>query len=318
MKTAMKIGLLAAGLLAGRAYAKDVINYEAKAAFPEGIAYDAKADKFLVSSMHLGTIGAVGRDGKYVEFIKDDSLVSSVGMTVDAKTSRLLVCVSDPGASVVSTDSTKGKLARLVVFDLATKKRLSVIDLGGLAPAGGHFANDLTLDDKGNTYVTDSFSPIIYKVDPAGKASIFVQNDMFKGEGFNLNGIVFHPKGYLLVLKYNSGDIYKISTSNPADITKVAMKETFSGADGLLLLDEKTVVLVQNNGANKVHKITSADGWKTASVAATTTAPLDFPTTAVMAGKKIYVNNVHLGELFDPKAPKDRSQFSIEEVEFSK
>src|SRR5204863_7937870 len=158
--------------------------------------------EFLVSSMHKGTIGAVKLDGKYREFIKDPLLISSVGLHVDAERNRLLACVSDPGPSVKTSPKTQRKLARLLAFDLATGKRLKAVELGPLAE-GDHFCNDLAIDEAGNVFVTDSMSPFVYKVDPAYKASVFVRNDLFQGIGFNLNGIVHHKDGFLIVAKSN-------------------------------------------------------------------------------------------------------------------
>jgi hypothetical protein len=50
-------------------------------------------------------------------------------------------------------------------------------------------SNDLTFDTAGNIYITDSFSPVIYKVDTDYKVSILIQDPAFAGEGFNLNRI---------------------------------------------------------------------------------------------------------------------------------
>ena len=170
------------------------IKFSDQELYPEGITYDVKADQFLVSSMRHGKIGRVGRDGVYHQFISDPKLVSSVGIHIDPGRNLLLVAISDPGVAVGTKKSTQAKLAGLAVYNLTSGKRLAYHDLGALS-AGAHFANDIAVDTKGNIYVTDSFSPIVYKINQQGKASIFVQSDHFKGEGFNLNGIVYHPDG---------------------------------------------------------------------------------------------------------------------------
>ena len=116
--------------------------------------------------MRHGTVGIVKADGTYKAFAKDPLLISTVGMSADPDRNRLLVCVSDPGVSEKTSPKTQKKLARLVSFDLKTGKRQKSVDLDKLAPAGGeHFCNDLAIDGDGNAYVTDSFSPIIYRVD---------------------------------------------------------------------------------------------------------------------------------------------------------
>lgn len=59
-------------------------------------------------------------------------------------------------------------MARLVGIDLITGMKTDDIDLSGLV-AGNHFPNDLTFDGQQNTYITDSFANVIYKVQKTAK-----------------------------------------------------------------------------------------------------------------------------------------------------
>lgn len=125
-------------------------------------------------------------------------------MKVDNKRNNLWVCTGVPNHSMYSDSSTYKKLARLIALDLTSGRKTDDIDLSKLYE-GKHFANDLVLDDAGNIYITDSYLPVIYKVDAQGKASVFVQHEMFKGEDVGLNGIVWDAKGFLLVINNSTG-----------------------------------------------------------------------------------------------------------------
>lgn len=286
------------------------IKFSAQELYPEGITFDANTDQFLVSSMRHGKIGRVSRDGVYHAFINDPILVSSVGMHIDSARNRLLVAVSDPGVAITTKIETQSKLAGLAIYDLKSGKRLAYHDLGGLSN-GVHFANDITVDTEGNIYVTDSFSPIVYKIGKQGKPSIFVQSDFFMGEGFNLNGIVYHPDGYLISAKSNSGELFKISLKG--DVTKIKIQQSFNGGDGLILMLDGSLAIIQNSG--KISRLISSDNWVSATVSQTLKTGLEFPTTGVLVGKNLYVLNAKLGELFDPNAKKS-DEFSIRPISF--
>jgi sugar lactone lactonase YvrE len=322
MQTIRIAFLSLAGAFAGAALAPPAsaatpgIDFKAPSAYPEGIAFNPKTNEFYVSSMRLGTVGAVKADGTYREFAKDPLLVSAVGMHADPERNRLLVCVSDPGVSLKTSPKTQKKIARLLVFDLTTGKRKQVVELDKLAD-GQHFCNDLTIDSTGDIFVTDSFTPVIYRVDPSYKAKVFLKNDALKGEGFGLNGIVHHAGDYLLVAKYNDGTIWKVDEKDPKKMEQVTIAEKLPNADGMLLTGDGELVVVQNGDVNRVVRLKSTDGFKTAKVDKVVQTTKDFPTT-VVAGVdgKLYVMMSRLGELFaDPSKAKSET-FTLMELKF--
>jgi sugar lactone lactonase YvrE len=289
------------------------IPFNSNELYPEGIAYSKKQDVFFVSSLHYGKIGKVARKGVYTEFITDKDLVSTIGIHANEKLNLLYVCVSDPGVSVATNTATQMKLAKLIAYDLTTGKRKFMADLGALNPNGGNFANDVDFDALGNAYVTNSASPIIYKVSPAGKAAIFATSESWKKEGFNLNGIVVHPNGSLIVAQSNTGELYKISIKNPTEITKIKT-DIMMGADGIFL-NGKNELMVISNSTKQVFQLNSADNFASAKVVKTAPTEMNFPTTGILVNKKYYVLNAKLDEIFNPKATKT-SNFLIQEIKF--
>jgi hypothetical protein len=77
-----------------------------------------------------------------------------VGLLADDAHNTLWVTNSDPGAGDRSDAATQGRLAGVAAYDEITGIRRAYYDLGSLSP-GSHFANDVTIDDGGNVYVTE-------------------------------------------------------------------------------------------------------------------------------------------------------------------
>lgn len=287
------------------------INYNKL--YPEGTAYSSKQKIFFVSSIYHGQVGTVDAKGNYKLFTQDPELVASVGIKADERTNTLYVTNVDNGVALKTNPATAYKLSEIIGYDLTSGKRKFKVDLGKLNPGQPNFINDMTLDNDGNLYVTNSFSPIIFKVDKNQKASIFATNDEWKGEGFNLNGIVYHPDGYLIVAHSGKGLLYKIDVKNPGIITKIKVSEV-AGVDGLILNNKNELVVILNK-SGKVLKVTTDDHWNSARVVGTKESVLPFPTTGVLVNSTYYVLNGKLTELFDPNAEKT-SNFFLQELKF--
>lgn len=265
--------------------------------YPEAIVFSNEMNKLFLGSYYKGKIVTVDKEGKLEDFIIDSTLISVTGITIFQPNNWLVVCNSDGGISENSAPETYGSLAQVIVYDLSTGAKLRTTNLSGLYQ-GGHFANDVKLDKNGNCYVTDSFSPLVYKIDPAGYATVLVNSPLFLAPqgAFGLNGIVYHADGYLITGMTYNGKLYKIPLSNPENITEISLSSPVNSLDGLLLADNNTLVLVSNNfsGApfsEAVYKLTTTDDWATATVAGTfTNLEGVFPTSAAQIENKFYVS----------------------------
>lgn len=292
------------------------INFKAPMMYPEGTAYNPAKNIFYISSVKTGTIGIVDAKGMYKPFYEDSTLKSSYGMEIDTKRNKLWVCTGDANYSKFSDSVTYKKMIRLIGLDLNTGRKTDDIDLSNLVE-GKHFANDITMDDKGNLYITDSYSPVIYKVDAQQQPSVFAKSDWFKSIDVGLNGIEWHPQGFLLVAHNTTGQLFKVDMAQPERITKIQMKTFFPGADGLLWDAEGNLVLIQNKGVNKAFQLVSKDNWQSAEVKAYTLVAdrLHYPTTGTLNNKKVYVLNSKLNEVTDPTVPPSK-EFSLQQVRF--
>lgn len=273
------------------------INFTAPFLFPEGVVYNPFTDRFLVSSISMGTIGSVTTAGVYAPFIQDAALSSTAGMEIDKSQKRLLVT-----SSVVD-----GSVAQLFIYDLNTKNRLFLIDLVALANDGfPHLANDVALDQHGNAYVTDSYAGNIYKVDRNGNASVFYQNPAYTPApaGFGFNGIEYSNShgGYLLVAHTAQNLILKIPINNPAAATTVQCSPGIVSPDGLLLSKNSKELIIVNNTVqfpgSKVMSFTTNNNWATATSTEEFETGIVYPTTLTSDGKTEWVLYSYIHNLF--------------------
>ncbi|MBE9462671.1 gluconolaconase [Dyadobacter subterraneus] len=279
------------------------INFNAPDSYPEGIAFDSTRNVYYVSSARTGTIGKVTPEGAYSVLHADSMLKSTYGMKIHPDGKRLFVCVGDANYSKFTSLDTRQKMIRLISIDLASGKRLSDTDLSGLVP-GKHFGNDLVFDAKGNIYMTDSYANVIYKITAEGKASVFSKSKKYETKGIGLNGIVYHPAGFLLVDNSNTGQIYKVDIEAPDNVQKVEVDQYFLGADGLLMSGDDKLTVVVNGGNDKIFQLKTDDNFKSAWLSGTTLAAdrFTYPSTAVRNGKDIWVMNAKFSELVDSNA----------------
>lgn len=283
--------------------------------FPEGLEYSSRYGVWLVTSLRKGLVNQVKDDGTIKPLIEDPALLKSViGIRIDEKRDRVLIANSDPGVAERTDPATQRKLAGLGIYRLSTGEKIAYADLGALRPAEAHFANDIALDGDGNAYVTDSFSPLIYKVTPEGEASVLIENSRFIGQGFGLNGIVYHRNNFLVVAKMDEGLLFKIPLSNPDNFKEIKLDRKLPGADGLLWNIAGDLVVAANGDTNKIFLVKSADGWDSARVAGERATGDVFATTGVLRGNEVYVLYAQLNKLFGGQLPVD--EFTINKIKF--
>ncbi|MFD2570734.1 SMP-30/gluconolactonase/LRE family protein [Spirosoma soli] len=274
------------------------IEFVAARQYPEGIAYSSQLGKFLVTSIPQGKIGTVDTDGRYEDLLTAPGFIAGIGMKV--ADGRVFVCNSDQGRSDRSSPETTRQTAELLVFDLSTRQLIRRTDLDALLPAADpNFANDVTISPDGTAYVTDSFSPVIYKVTAAGVASILARDDArFGNPGFGLNGIVYHPNNFLIVANTGQGKLYKVDLANGNAISEIVVANTSPTpnslpGDGLTLLNGDLYVVT---GGNRVAQVRSTDNWQTASVIKYDAAGYNGATTSVAVNNQIYTLNALIGQ----------------------
>jgi sugar lactone lactonase YvrE len=280
------------------------IEFSSAQLYPEGIAYDTKSKKIFVSSLYTGKVGCVDDKGNFTTFCNDAKLISTVGMKYNATNNKLYVINTDGGMSLRTSPATLKKINQLVIIDVKSATIENVIELGGLYQ-GKHFVNDLTIDKNNNVYITDSYSPVIYKVDSKNNKSIFVTSDIFKPDSnaIGTNGIDWNADGYLLVAKTVEGSLWKVTMDGK--VTQVQLTENVKWTDGILFTKKNELVVVQNR-LGKTIFLQSDDNWKSAKLVREEKSNGTFPTTATQSEKNVYVINSRLGELREGKKEDDK------------
>jgi sugar lactone lactonase YvrE len=260
---------------------------------PEGVEYDAERGRLLTGSLSEGDIFQIHGDGRVTPVITDADLLSSVGIEVDAPRDRLLVANSD---RAVFDGSGPGQ-ARLGVYDLNAGTRLAMVDLAATItnpPTTGYFANDAVAAPDGTIYVTDTMQNVIYRVSPDYQASLW--HRFPPSDGLGLNGIVYHPSGYLLVA--GGSVLYKVPVSDPSTTTPVAMTEAVEGQDGMVWTADGLLAIVSNS-ESRVVALSSNDDWASAQVAGV--APFTGQgTTGAVVGDDVYVVQPHFADAEPP------------------
>ncbi len=318
--------IIICSLLSTKLFAQspDQIIIKEPGLYPEGLVYHKGTEAFYTTSIAQGKIVKVTKDGNVTVFADDKDLVSTVGLEIDAKRNRLIVCNADLGASIKSSATTKRALASVVFYNLKTGERERYIDLATLAPKGGeHMANDVVVDKKGNLYITDSLSPIIYKVTNKGEASVFINDERLRTPAgtFGLNGLTYHQDGFLIAAVYNGGKLFKIPVKNPSEFVEIELgNKAYPTIDGVLLLNDNTIALACNNVAGAdftsgVYKVTTNDNWKSATTISVFETGKTFPTTLTTIGDDVFVIYAKLPMLFGGNNPMAQ-EFEITKVKF--
>ncbi|MCC8247420.1 hypothetical protein [Saccharothrix luteola] len=275
--------------------APGVITGRSAALHPEGIAWDPLRHAFLLGSIRRGTVEVV-RDGTTKTLISDPRMVSTFGVHVVRD--RVYVAYGDMGLGARSTPETTYRSSGLGVFDLATGRPVHVVDLA-IGP-GRHSANDVAVDHAGNAYVTDPASDALYRVDRGGRATVLARDPRFGSDTIGLNGIVWHPRGFALAVRYDTGALFKITRSGR--VSEVALDRPLVGGDGMDLRPDGTLAVVTNSlgapGEAAVSVLRSGDDWGSARTAHRV-APWgdDEPTTIARSPHGSYVVDGDLGVL---------------------
>ena len=201
---------------------------------PESVVQDAKGD------IYVSEIGEFNKDG--------DGKITRI--SIDGKLSTFASGMDDPkgltfiGKSLYVTDKNR-------VLKVELNGKWTVFGSTMAFPQTPVFLNDITSDDAGNLYVSDSGNlksgGAIYKIAQNKKITLVLNEDT--PEILAPNGL-WIIKNDLYEVDFSSGILYKINLKNKS-ISKIA--EGFGGGDGLIKSGNNFFVSDWKNG--KIFKV---------------------------------------------------------------
>lgn len=211
---------------------------------PESVLYDAKSKVLFVSNIGdfekegSGSISKVGMDGKIIQNNWINGLTATKGMGLHK---NLLYAAEQSTVAVI--DITKGEIMQRVAIE------------------GAQMLNDITIDNKGVVYVSDSRTGKVHKIEN-GRPSTYLEN--LNG----INGLLADGRNLLIL---SDGKLREADSKGNIRILSEGIE---GGADGIVKVGNGEfivtgwsgiVYLVRDNGAKMVlmdtreQKINTAD-----------------------------------------------------------
>ncbi|CDP17067.1 unnamed protein product [Coffea canephora] len=300
--SAVPIGYVIRLETAGKA-GRHVYEYQSVGWLRECSKWDDVNSRFIVS-LFEGGMGVVPILAEHhhpkasaleeIQVVKDADLAgnATLGFTIDRPRNRVVVCIADILGN---------RYSALAAYDITTWNRLFLTKLSGPEDEKA-FADDVAVDEEGNSYVTDPKGGKIWKVGATGQFLGTIRNPLFTPHGWQnqivgINGIIYHPNGYFLVVHTMAGQLYKVATNAVAGkeagpvvrLVKLVEGGSLKFGDGLELLSPTKLIVA----GNPTRLVETTDDWDTARVSGVTKgATHRIVTAATVKDGRVYLNHI--------------------------
>ena len=211
--------------------------------FPEGITWDSERKLFLVGSIHQRLILSIDAQGNTRRFIQpaQDGIWSVLGLAAHGPSRRLWACSTAFPQTKDIQPGEKGR-AGLFLYHLDTGRLLKKWLLSN--EDGEQNLGDLTLDGKGQAFVSDGRTGTVYRVDAeADQLETFWRGTpLVSPQGLALSA----DETRLYVADYRNGLFYidtKHRTIHPLGAPPELVLE---GIDGLAAVPGNGLIAIQN------------------------------------------------------------------------
>ncbi|MGX7666377.1 hypothetical protein [Flavobacterium pedocola] len=222
-----------------------VISLSEKDLHPEGLIYLEKQKVWLASSIRKKKIVSFDmKTGQCSDWFTDSNL-SVFAMKIDNTENFIWIATGAMREMIGFANEMAGE-SEILKIDLTTRKIVKRFPIGG-----NHIFGDLTIDNQGNVYVSDSGDAVIYRI---SNDVMSVWLDL-KKEAFNLQGITLNlNNSKLFISDYRKG-ILVIDVKNPEKRHWLNFPDdaTPKGIDGLVFYENSLFAI--HNGVNPMRVI---------------------------------------------------------------
>ena len=258
--------------------------------WPEGVDFDPRTSRFYVASVRHRTVVERTRDGKERELWKRDlpRMGALMGVRVDPRGGILWATMSGipQMEGYAAADSGLAALLQVRVSDGRILKRWD------LPPTARHVLGDLAIGPAGDVFVTDSDSPVLYRLRRGADTLQRITNPLFR----SLQGIAPRPEGGVVYVADYSHGMLRVDLGSGA-VTRVAdaPQSTSLGCDGIAWY-RNSIVAVQNGVSParvmRFHLDSAGTRFIRAEVLDQNVALADEPTIGTVVGNEfVYVAN---------------------------
>lgn len=250
---------------------------------PEGLAFDAARERFLVGAMNAAQIHAVDLKGRVVPFWSSTEAVVVLGMSVSADGESLFAAIN-PTTRARAAGTAKPFVLRVALADGRELARLPANDAG--------FLNDLCVMRDGRVFASDSDQSRIFRADGSDTALRLWSEP---GHLIAANGVACDDaRDALYVAVYNGISRIELA-SGQAQLLPAPKGAVVGGSDGLYLHGRDLVAVQNGLGAGRVLRARlSGDGTGITRVEPLESAIVDLnePTTgAITPDGFVYIAN---------------------------
>jgi len=281
--------------------------------FPESVT-STKDGTLYTGSFNLGGVVKVSPGGKAEQFVKPgaNGSRSTLGVLADEKGGLLYVCSNDiTGFGVPGPGDTKG--AWLKTFDLATGAAKGSFGL----PDPKSLCNDIAVGSDGSAYVSDSFTPNVYRLKPGGTALEAWATDPSLApakDGVGLDGIAVGADGNLYVTTFIPAKLFKIAVKDgkAGAVTELKTSRAIDHADAMRAFGDSFLLI---EGAGRLAKVTvKGDEAQVDTIAEN----LSEPVSVTQVGNTGWVAEGKLSYIIGDNKGKDPGPFTLKPISLTK